>query len=97
MIRSLFAILILCCSMFSLTGCASLVVASLKGKLPITNADHIKVSVNVAVMGGGSIEVNNVHTNPDGSVVAGQYLESIQTGGGSVQIEGTNVQLKKLP
>lgn len=79
-----------------LSGCATFVNRSLQGQLPIADAKQLKVVVNVAAVGGGSIEVKDVTTDPaTGAVTAGEFHEVITTGGGSVTIDGVEVKLRK--
>jgi len=77
------------------SGCASIIIASLNNKLPIRSAKSLKVTANIAAVGGGSLEVKNVTTDPKtGAVTAGEYKQAVNTGGGSVLIEGEDVELR---
>lgn len=85
-------VLVLClCS-----GCASLVAGAMNGKLPITSARNLKVEASIAAVGGGTLEVSNLATDPvTGVVTAGTYHETITTGGGQLIIHGEEVTIKK--
>lgn len=92
-----FVLLAAIAAVLSLSGCASAVMASLHGKLPIESAATLKVSASIAAVGGGTFEATNVTTDPvTGQVTAGIFHESVNTGGGSLVIDGTQVKLKRL-
>ena len=77
------------------SGCAALIVNRLHGKIPLADAESLKVTVNVAGVGGGAIDVEGVKVSSSGALTAAKYHESITTGGGSVTVDGVNVKLRK--
>lgn len=80
-----------------LTGCATAVLSSLHGKLPIESADSLKVTASISLVGGGTLEVQKFTTDPiTEQVTAGTYHETVNTGTGALVIDGSNVKLKRV-
>ena len=74
------------------SGCATLIGSQLLGKMPAIQAETLTVTVNVAGVGGGTIETKGV-TNDGVTLKAAEYHEQINTPTGSLKIDGTNVSI----
>lgn len=74
------------------SGCATLIAAHLKNKLPPVKAEELTVTVNIAALGGGTLSVTNL-TNEGGVLKAGEFHEQINTPSGSLKIDGKGVEL----
>ncbi len=90
--RILLACLGLLAALFS-SGCATVVVAQLKGKMPHVEADELAVRLRWAGVQVGVLETSGLHYDANGNLIATSFHEDIGTPTGGIEITGKNVKI----
>ena len=75
------------------SGCATVAVMQLKGKMPHVEADELAVKLRWAGVQVGILETTGLRYDENGVLVAATFHEDIGTPTGGIEITGKNVKI----
>lgn len=77
------------------SGCASIILAQMRGKMPQAEADEIALKVRWAGMVVGSTEAKNAHYDDSGRLIIEELHEEVGTPAAGISIDGKGIKIPK--